>query len=115
MSVFFLVGGWSRSINSTTTEGQSSGADNNISSNPESGLPPVKTDLFAAVMQVQGESKIYVYDTTKFHKEITDPKQAENHHPIMRIYEAGVSFFKVRFVNEDRWLTSFGEATGNNS
>ena len=64
--------------------------------------------LFAAVIQVQGENKIYLYETAKWALG-TDPSARQ---PCSRLYEPNVSYSKVRFINDDRWLASFGEEAG---
>eukprot|EP00392_Amoebophrya_sp_AT5.2_P005619 g5628.t1 len=75
--------------------------------------------LFAAVMQVQGENKIYIYavdDWTDRKDENGDllhpPAGKSRKHPIMRLYEPNVTYHGVRFVNSDRSLTSYGDDTG---
>ncbi|CAD7972208.1 unnamed protein product [Amoebophrya sp. A120] len=98
-----------------------------------------KAQLFAAVMQVQGENKIYVYNADEwapmssggtrnsFAKSFwptgatrtssSDEKNPDKdaalavRNPFMRLYEPNVTYYKVRFVNNDDWLTSYGEDT----
>lgn len=35
------------------------------------------------------------------------------YHPIMRLYEPGIVYSKVRFLNNDEWLSSYGEDGSN--
>ena len=66
--------------------------------------------MFAGIMSVQGDTKIYIYDTSLWSRKSIKTDVEYDPPPLNRLWENGIVFSKLRFVNHDRWLTSYGEA-----